>query len=212
MADPGKGIQGWVQPSFRFGGLGTAPTVAHSDVVTSSLAGSGVATTAARSDALSASGSLPIIGEIRMFATTGAPTGWLACDGASYTTAAQPALFAVIGYAWGGAGANFNVPNLLGRAPIGAGAAGSGGLTARTLAVTVGTETVTLTTAQMPAHSHDLQRGGTGVMQSGANLGFQQGSGAGFGGSPNLTENTGGGGSHPIMQPSAAVTFIIRAL
>lgn len=37
MPDPEKGIFGWVRPLFRFGGLGTAPTVAHSDIVTSSL-------------------------------------------------------------------------------------------------------------------------------------------------------------------------------
>ena len=43
--------------------------------------------------------------------TTTTPTGWLLENGASYATATHPALFAVIGYTYGGAGANFNVPN-----------------------------------------------------------------------------------------------------
>lgn len=42
------------------------------------------------------------------------PVGWLNCDGASYLVAAQPTLFAVIGYTFGGAGANFNVPTTAG--------------------------------------------------------------------------------------------------
>jgi hypothetical protein len=62
VTDPGKGIAGWTPPPFRFGGLGTAPTVAHSDVFGASLpgalAGPGVATTAARSDAFTAAGGL----------------------------------------------------------------------------------------------------------------------------------------------------------
>lgn len=44
-----------------------------------------------------------------------APDGWLFCDGGSYTTAGQPALFAEIGYTYGGSGANFNVPDMGGR-------------------------------------------------------------------------------------------------
>lgn len=48
-------IAGFLQGlPFRFGGLGVATTVAHSDIVTSSLAGPGVATTAAHSDVLTA--------------------------------------------------------------------------------------------------------------------------------------------------------------
>lgn len=47
-------INGFKPSAFQFAGLGTAPTVARSDIVTSSLAGSGVATTPARSDILTA--------------------------------------------------------------------------------------------------------------------------------------------------------------
>ena len=50
-----------------------------------------------------------------------APAGWLLADGTSYATAAHPALFAAIGYVYGGAGANFNVPDASGRATYGLG-------------------------------------------------------------------------------------------
>jgi len=58
-------------------------------------------------------------GSITPFAVAAAPTGWLLCDGASYATATYPDLFAVIGYAYGGSGANFNVPNLKGKVVVG---------------------------------------------------------------------------------------------
>lgn len=50
-------------------------------------------------------------GAIMDFAMTAAPTGWLECDGQSLLAADYPDLFAAIGYTWGGAGANFNLPN-----------------------------------------------------------------------------------------------------
>lgn len=65
-------------------------------------------------------------GEIRIFAGSTPPVGWALCDGASFSTTANAALFAVIGYTYGGAGANFNVPDLRGRFPLGKAAAGTG--------------------------------------------------------------------------------------
>ena len=56
-----------------------------------------------------------IPGMILAYAGATEPTGFLFCDGASYTTAAQADLFAAIGYTYGGSGANFNVPDLRGR-------------------------------------------------------------------------------------------------
>ena len=41
------------------------------------------------------------------------PSGFLECNGASVSTSTYAALFAVIGYTYGGSGANFNVPNYL---------------------------------------------------------------------------------------------------
>ena len=42
-----------------------------------------------------------------------APAGWLLCNGQSVVGASYPELSAVIGYSFGGSGANFNVPNLI---------------------------------------------------------------------------------------------------
>jgi hypothetical protein len=58
-------------------------------------------------------------GMISIHAGATAPTGWLICDGGSYASAAYTTLFNVIGYTFGGSGANFNVPNLKGRVVVG---------------------------------------------------------------------------------------------
>jgi microcystin-dependent protein len=42
------------------------------------------------------------------------PAGWLICNAKLYPTASYPALFAVIGYGYGGSGANFAVPDTRG--------------------------------------------------------------------------------------------------
>ncbi len=54
-------------------------------------------------------------GAIMDFAMATAPEGWLPCDGQSLAVAAEPALFAAIGYLYGGSGATFLVPNALTR-------------------------------------------------------------------------------------------------
>jgi microcystin-dependent protein len=58
-------------------------------------------------------------GMISIHAGAVAPTGWLICNGASYASASYATLFSVIGYTFGGSGANFNVPNLKGRVVVG---------------------------------------------------------------------------------------------
>ena len=60
-------------------------------------------------------------GVILDYAGSTAPTGFLICDGASYSTTTYAALFAVIGYSFGGSGANFNVPDFRGRYAAGVG-------------------------------------------------------------------------------------------
>lgn len=88
-------------------------------------------------------------GVINMFGGSQAPSGSLLCNGAAYSRTAYPALFAAIGTTYGaGDGATtFNVPNLQGRVPVGAG-------TGYGLGSTGGAATVALTEAQMPAHAH----------------------------------------------------------
>jgi len=75
------------------------------------------------------------------------PAGWLLCDGASVATATYSALHTAIGYVYGGAGANFNLPNLVNRFVRGQ---------STQTAATGGADSLTLSTAQMPAHTHVL--------------------------------------------------------
>lgn len=81
-----------------------------------------------------------------------APSGWILCDGASYTTAGQPSLFAAIGYTFGGSGANFNVPDCRGKVTVGAGQGTS--LTNRLLGATGGEESHQLSITELAAHTH----------------------------------------------------------
>lgn len=54
------------------------------------------------------------LGSIAFYCKNTAPTGWLFCDGTSYSTATYPDLFALISYNFGGSGGSFNIPNLRG--------------------------------------------------------------------------------------------------
>ena len=95
----------------------------------------------------------PYLGEIRPFAGNFAPIGWHICDGSLQSIAQNDALFTLLGTTYGGDGqTTFGLPNLLGRTAVGQGQ--GPGLTNRVLGETAGTETVTLTTAEMPAHNH----------------------------------------------------------
>ena len=90
------------------------------------------------------------IGTVTMFAGATAPPNWLICDGSSLaTTGTYAALFAIIGYAHGGSGANFNLPNLQGVFPLGAGPSNA-------LGSTGGSYSVTIAWGNMPVHSHSI--------------------------------------------------------
>ncbi len=95
----------------------------------------------------------PFLAEIRIFAGNFAPRGWAFCNGQLLPIAQNTALFSLIGTTYGGDGRTTTaLPNLKGRAPMHPGR--GPGLTARRLGERGGTETVTLTEAQMPAHPH----------------------------------------------------------
>ena len=86
-------------------------------------------------------------GMIAVWAGTNAaiPAGWLLCDGASVATATYPALFTALGYTYGGAGANFNLPNLVDVFVRGQ---------STQTATTGGANSQTLSTANLASHSH----------------------------------------------------------
>ena len=64
-----------------------------------------------------------VVGEIREWTVALAPADWQICDGTALLVASFPDLFAVIAYTFGGAGLNFNVPDIRGRGVVGAGTA-----------------------------------------------------------------------------------------
>jgi microcystin-dependent protein len=103
-----------------------------------------------------------------------APAGFLLENGASYSTTEYNRLFKVIGYKYGGSGANFNVPDSRGRVTVGAGT--GVGLTVRVLAAKEGTETVAITEAQLAAHTHGQVSVGGSASVSGSVSGSLGGS------------------------------------
>ncbi len=93
------------------------------------------------------------IGAIQIFAGNFAPRGWALCEGQLLSIQQNSALFAILGTTYGGNGTtNFALPDLRGRMPIGFGT--GPGLTTRQLGEKSGAEAVTLTTAQIPSHTH----------------------------------------------------------
>ena len=93
------------------------------------------------------------IGEIRMFAGNFAPRYWAYCDGRLISISSNTAFFSILGTTYGGNGSTtFAVPDLRGRVAVGTGA--GPGLSTVQLGQMSGTETVTLLSTQIPAHTH----------------------------------------------------------
>jgi microcystin-dependent protein len=96
----------------------------------------------------------PYIGEIRMFAGNFAPNGWAMANGAPVAISQNDTLYVLYGTMYGGDGQEtFNLPNLCGRAPMGNGQ-GPGISQNYQQGEAAGVEAVTLTTQQIPVHTH----------------------------------------------------------
>lgn len=103
------------------------------------------------------------IGEIRMFAGNFAPRNWAFCAGQLMSISQNTALFSILGTTYGGNGqTTFGLPDFRGRQAVGTGQ--GPGLTNITLGEVSGTETVTLLTTQMPAHTHTATATVTGTV------------------------------------------------
>ncbi len=163
----------------------------------------------------------PFTAEIRIFAGNFAPRGWAFCDGQLLPIAENTALFSLIGTTYGGDGRTTTaLPNLQGRAPMHPGR--GPGLTSRRLGQKVGTETVTLSEAQIPSHSHTA-RGQTGAGNAGQNVDNTVSIARAVQGQlyqTNTSGNpvdlasatlstTGGSQAHTNLQPFLAINFII---
>jgi len=97
----------------------------------------------------------PFVAEIRILPFNFAPKGWAFCDGQILPISQNTALFSLLGTTYGGDGkSNFALPNLQGRAALHIGGSTGPGLSPRSLGETGGSDTVTLTQAQMPSHAH----------------------------------------------------------
>ncbi|MBX3381097.1 MAG: tail fiber protein [Phycisphaeraceae bacterium] len=98
----------------------------------------------------------PYLGDLMLFAGNFEPANWMFCDGRLLPVSEYGSLFNLIGNTYGGIGsASFALPDLRGRVIVGSGT--GPGLTPRTVAQSFGTETVSLTPAQMAAHNHSIQ-------------------------------------------------------
>ncbi len=107
----------------------------------------------------------PFVAEIRVFGFNFAPLGWAFCNGQVLPIGQNTALFSLIGTFYGGDGrSNFALPNLQEHFAVDAG--NGPGLTPRNVGETGGQAAVTLTSAQMPAHTHALKAGVTPVSTS----------------------------------------------
>ena len=154
----------------------------------------------------------PYIGEIRMFAGNFAPNGWMFCSGQLLPISENDVLFQLIGTTYGGDGqSTFNLPNLQSRVPI---HMGNGFI----LAETGGVEEVTLTTNQIPSHTHPMVATGNpanAASPTNAILGTSSQVTMYFGDPPSQNMNLqdigliGGSQPHTNLQPYLGINFII---
>jgi len=163
----------------------------------------------------------PFIGEIRMFGGNFAPNQWALCNGAILAQSQNPALCKILGKSFGGNGTStFGLPNMVDNIPLGAGA--GSGLSTYVVGQAVGVQIVSLTSAQMPQHSHAVQgnpnvgdlttpTAATSIARAGKGSAYVQDQGNAFVAmDPSvLTGFSGNPGPHNNRQPYLAVTFII---
>jgi microcystin-dependent protein len=166
------------------------------------------------------------IGEIRAFGFNWAPQYWALANGAVMPINQNQALFSLFGTTYGGDGrATFQLPNLNGRTPVSMGVGSTG--TQYPIGVAGGVETVTLTTATMPAHNHNVQANtavGTSLSPANGILGAIAGdtstpplkpnvygapSTPSIALDPNTITSTGASAPHPNMQPFTVVNYCI---
>lgn len=161
----------------------------------------------------------PFLAEIRLFAGNFAPTGWATCDGQLIPISQNTALFSLLGTTYGGNGiSNFALPNFEDRVPMHYDQ--GPGLSYHVIGEAAGATSVTLSTQQMPIHTHAAQafvgRGANAnapgpQMALAASQGGQvyapAGSSVNF--DPSVLGGQGGGQAHNNVMPSLGLTFII---
>ncbi len=154
----------------------------------------------------------PYVGEIRMFAGNFAPAGWIFCEGQLLPISENETLYQLIGTTYGGDGeSTLGIPDLRGRIPVHNGQEFP-------LAQAGGVEEVTLTTTQLPVHTHPLLV--TTAIGSAANPSGQVLGSSGAGNlyrqspasvplAPQTVGPAGGSQPHTNFQPYLCVDFIL---
>ncbi len=150
------------------------------------------------------------LGEIRMFGGDFAPVDWALCDGSLLAVSQYQSLYELIGTTYGGDGVtSFALPDLRGRVPVHPGTGFAQGQSG-------GSETVTLTSTELPVHTHSLPATtAAGTTPSPADTipaawGANQYSDGGVAGAMATSAGpTGGSQAHDNMCPFTVVNFII---
>lgn len=144
------------------------------------------------------------IGTIAMWPSNTMPDGWLLCDGSSYLRTDYPELSIILpnGGTWGGSATQLQVPDFEARSPMQPTYS-----TLDNVGKIAGVASVTLTTPQIPAHTHAFERRTT----NGAGATFSAFPGQTALATDGITKSTGGGGGHENVHPVLGVNFIIYA-
>ncbi|MDG5497365.1 tail fiber protein [Niveispirillum sp. BGYR6] len=169
----------------------------------------------------------PYVGQIMFGAFGFAPQGYALCDGATLSTHQNQALFALIGFTYGGNRVDkFNLPDLRGRVVMGAGQSPVSGISYR-VGQSGGAESVTLAVGNMPSHTHFVGvSNAVGTAPAASNIPAQTGPNSStsvattmYGPSGTASQlvkmadqtisQTGGSGAHSNMQPFQVANAII---
>lgn len=157
----------------------------------------------------------PFLGEIRNFAFNFAPRGWAQCQGQTLSISQNTALFSLLGTMYGGDGrTTFALPDLRGRVSI---APGQGpGLTPRSQGETGGSEAVTLTSAEIAPHTHQVAASSAASSKNPSNglpaytaADSSYGTNGDIAMSPSMIRPNSGGQPHENMQPYLVTNWCI---
>ena len=146
------------------------------------------------------------IGTIMPFSGSTIPNNFLLADGSTVSRTTYSELFAVIGttYGSGDGSTTFNLPNLKGKVPVGL---DDNDTDFDTLGETGGEKTHTLTTSEIPSHSHKLPISGTAGSDDYLISSYTTANRVELG----ETSSIGGGQAHNNLQPYTVQNYIIKA-